>query len=130
MHCPFSVSQYYRRRRWCSDGVFLGLFLALSIKMVILGIFCILGPSWQTGFFESALTDKNMYVTFCLNLFSKIFFAWFQMIHSRHFIKTGFTGKISQISGFQNLLKKILLAYFYLSKMIQKNQFAMTDPVF
>ena len=46
------------------------------------------------------------------------------------FMKTGCINKISQISGFQShLLRKILLAYFYLSEIIQKIQFAVTDPV-
>ena len=41
-----------------------------------------------------------------------------------HFIKAGFNSKISQISEFQNHL-----LYFYVSDLIQKTQFAMTDPV-
>ena len=52
------------------------------------------------------------------------------MAHSIDFMKTGCTSKISQISEFQNHLpKKIYHSYFYLSELIQKNQFAMTDPV-
>ena len=55
-----------------------------------------------------------------------------EMMQSRHFIKTACTGKISQISKFQNLLQKKsnLHTFTYLSELIQKNkQFAMTDPV-
>ena len=46
-------------------------------------------------------------------------------------MKTGCTSKISQISEFQNHLpiKSNFHIYFFLSELIQKNQFAMTDPV-
>ena len=45
------------------------------------------------------------------------------------FIKTiCTTRKISQTSGYQNR-KKIKLPYFYLSELIKKTQFAMTDPL-
>ena len=52
------------------------------------------------------------------------------MGHIMHFMKTGCTSKISQISGFlKHIPKKNLIAYFYLSELIQKNHFALTDPV-
>ena len=50
------------------------------------------------------------------------------MVHITHFMKTGLTSKISQISEFQNHpLKK--LSCFYLSELIKTKQFAMTDHV-
>ena len=48
------------------------------------------------------------------------------MVHSMHFIKTGCTSEISQISGFQNYFLKKYLTFKFL---IQKAQFAMTDPL-
>ena len=51
------------------------------------------------------------------------------MTKGMHLMKTGCNGKISQFSGFHNHLQTKLTCIFYLSELIQKTQFAMTDPV-
>ena len=53
------------------------------------------------------------------------------MAHIMHFMKAGCTRKISQISGFQKQIpKKFKLPITnYLSELVQKTQFALTDPV-
>ena len=80
------------------------------------------------------LFSENNFTVFKL-FFPKTKAACFQIrpyiAHRMHFINTVCNSNISQIYGFQNhhQTKSNLHTYFYFSELIQKTQFATTDPV-
>ena len=51
------------------------------------------------------------------------------MAQCMHIMKTGCNGKISRVSEFQNHLLKVSSLHISIC-LIQKSQFAMTDPLF